>query len=86
MINLKLSIRAIVEILTENAEDIGDIAGISETPEGAGEGISYAEAKINQDRYPDAVILAFDTYGGEPFVKECCEIFHRCRNRNGQCH
>lgn len=60
---------AIVDILRENAEDIGDIAGISETPEGAGEGISYAEAKINQDRYPDAVILAFDTYGGEPFVK-----------------
>ena len=60
---------AIVEILTENAEDLGDIGGISKTPEGAGEGISYAEAKINQDRYPDAVILAFDTYGGEPFVK-----------------
>jgi len=61
--------KAIVEILRENAEDIGDVAGISETPEGAGEGISYAEAKINQDRYPDAVILAFDTYGGEPFIK-----------------
>ena len=61
--------RAIVEILRENAEDIGDIAGISKTPDGAGEGISYAEAKINQDRYPDAVILAFDTYGGEPFVQ-----------------
>ncbi len=60
---------AIVEILTENAEDLGDIEGISKTPEGAGEGISYAEAKINQNRYPDAVILAFDTYGGEPFVK-----------------
>lgn len=61
--------RAIVEILSNNAEDIGDLAGISDTPEGAGEGISYAEAKIKQDRYPDAVILAFDTYGGEPFVK-----------------
>lgn len=60
---------AIVDILRSNAEDIGDIAGISSTPEGAGEGISYAEAKIRQDRYPDAVILAFDTYGGEPFVK-----------------
>ncbi|MGB9201761.1 MAG: hypothetical protein WCB89_09820, partial [Methanobacterium sp.] len=32
--------KAIVEILRENAEDIGDIAGISETPDGAGEGIS----------------------------------------------
>ncbi len=67
--NLEIVNRAIVEIFQKNAEDIGDIAGISKTPEGAGEGISYAEAKINQDRYPDAVILAFDTYGGEPFVK-----------------
>lgn len=67
--NLEIINRAIVEILSENAEDMGDIAGISKTPEGAGEGISYAEAVINQDRYPDAVILAFDTYGGEPFVK-----------------
>lgn len=59
---------AIVEILRENAEDIGDVDGISPTPEGAGEGISYAEADIRQDRYPDAIIVAFDTYGGEPFV------------------
>ena len=38
------------------------------TPLEAGEGISYAEAKIRQDRYPDAVIVAFDTYGGEEIV------------------
>lgn len=61
---------AIVEILKNNAEDLGDINGISPTPEGAGEGISYAEADIRQDRYPDAIIVAFDTYGGEPFVKK----------------
>lgn len=61
--------KAIVDVLSKNAEDIGDLAGISDTPQGAGEGISYAEAKIRQDRYPDGVILAFDTYGGEPFVK-----------------
>lgn len=59
---------AIVEILRTNAEDIGDVDGISATPEGSGEGISYAEANIRQDRYPDAVIVSFDTYGGEPFV------------------
>jgi len=58
----------IVEILRKNAEDLGDVNGISPTPQGAGEGISYAEANIRQDRYPDAVIVAFDTYGGEPFV------------------
>ncbi len=61
--------KAIVDVLSKNAEDIGDLAGISDTPQGAGEGISYAEANIRQDRYPDGVILAFDTYGGEPFVK-----------------
>lgn len=59
---------AIVEILRNNAEDIGDVEGISPTPEGAGEGISYAEATIRQDRYPDALIVSFDTYGGESFV------------------
>jgi len=67
--NLETINNAIVDILRKNAENIGDIAGISETPEGAGEGISYAEARINPNRYPDAVILAFDTYGGEPFIK-----------------
>jgi hypothetical protein len=67
--NLETINNAIVDILRKNAENIGDIAGISETPEGAGEGISYAETRINPNRYPDAVILAFDTYGGEPFIK-----------------
>ena len=62
--------RAIVHILRENSEDMGDLKGISGTPEGAGEGISYAEAKIRQDRYPDAIILSFDTYGGEEFVSD----------------
>ncbi len=60
--------RGIVEILRECAESLGDVEGICATPEGAGEGISYAEANIRQDRFPDAVILAFDTYGGESFV------------------
>ena len=60
----------IVDILRKNAENLGDVDGISETPEGAGEGISYAEANIRQDRYPDGIIVAFDTYGGEPFVKK----------------
>ena len=60
--------QGIVEILRQNAEDLGDINGIADTLENAGEGISYAEAKIRQDRYPDAIIMAFDTYGGEKFV------------------
>ena len=42
--------RGIVDILRRNAEDLGDINGISATPEGAGEGVSYAEAKIRQDQ------------------------------------
>ncbi|KZX14879.1 hypothetical protein MBCUT_18710 [Methanobrevibacter cuticularis] len=60
--------QGIINILRDNAEDIGDVGGISDNPKTAGEGVSYAEAVIQQDRYPDAVILAFDTYGGEPFV------------------
>ncbi len=59
---------AIMEILKKNAENPGDILGVSDNPGDAGEGISYAQAKIRQDRYPDAIIVAFDTYGGEEIV------------------
>ncbi|CDG65453.1 MAG: hypothetical protein PWQ15_396 [Methanobacterium sp.] len=65
--------KGMVEILRRNAEDLGDINGISSTKENAGEGISYAEAKIRQDRYPDAIIMAFDTYGGEGFVHDVAD-------------
>jgi hypothetical protein len=65
--------RGIVDLLRRNAEDLGDINGISVTPEGAGEGVSYAEANIRQDRYPDAIIMAFDTYGGESFVHKVAD-------------
>ena len=58
----------IVDLLKMSAENLGDLSGISSTPEGAGEGVSYAEANIRPDRYPDAIVLGFDTYGGEPFV------------------
>ncbi len=71
--NLEEINQGIVNILRRNAEDLGDINGISTTREGAGEGVSYAEAKIRQDRYPDAVIMAFDTYGGEPFVHKVAD-------------
>ena len=67
---LKSINQEIVNILKDNAEDIGDIGGISKDPETAGEGISYAEAEVRQDRYPDAIIIAFDTYGGEGFVED----------------
>ena len=60
----------IVNVLRESAENLGDLSGISSTPEEAGEGISYAEANIRQDRYPDAIVLGFDTYGGESFVAD----------------
>ena len=58
----------IVNVLKLSAENLGDLSGISQTPEDAGEGVSYAQANIRQDRYPDAIVLGFDTYGGEPFV------------------
>ena len=59
---------AIVNILIDCAENLGDLSGISDNESEAGEGISYAEAKFRPGYYPDAIILGFDTYGGEPFV------------------
>lgn len=66
--NLESVNSGIIDILRKNAENLGDIEGISDNPNDAGEGISYAEAKIRQDKYPDAIIVAFDTYGGEEIV------------------
>ena len=60
----------IVEILKDNAEDLGDVAGISQDLDNAGEGISYAEANLEEGYYQDAIIMAFDTYGGESFVSD----------------
>ena len=62
--------KGIVDILKMSAENLGDLSGISQNPDEAGEGISYAEASIRPDRYPDAIVLGFDTYGGEPFVAD----------------
>lgn len=62
--------KGIVDILKMSAENLGDLSGISHNPDEAGEGISYAEASIRPDRYPDAIVLGFDTYGGEPFVAD----------------
>ncbi|MDR2829826.1 MAG: hypothetical protein LBB45_02120 [Methanobrevibacter sp.] len=61
---------SIVDVLRDCAEDIGDLKGISKNKKEASEGISYAEAKVKNDKYPDAVILAFDTYAGENFVDD----------------
>ncbi len=60
----------IVEILRDNAEDLGDLNGISTDPDKAGEGISYAEANLHEEGYHDAIIMHFDTYGGEGFVED----------------
>ncbi|ALT68613.1 hypothetical protein [Methanobrevibacter millerae] len=60
----------IVNILKNCAESLGDLSGISDNADDAGEGISYAEAKFRDGFYTDAIILGFDTYGGEPFVAD----------------
>lgn len=70
----------IVNILKDNAENLGDLKGISQDPQEAGEGISYAEAKIRQDRFPDAIILGFDTYGGESFVGDAANSAIKAAN------
>ena len=60
----------LVNVLKMSAENLGDLSGISDNPEDAGEGISYAQARIREGFYPDAIVLGFDTYGGEPFVAD----------------
>ena len=60
----------IVKILWDNAEDSGDLDGISQDPNKGGEGISYAEANLEDGLYQDAIVMAFDTYGGEAFVAD----------------
>ena len=51
---------AIVNILIDCAENLGDLSGISDNEYDAGEGISYAEAKFRPGYYPDAIILGFN--------------------------
>ena len=58
----------LVNVLKRSAENFGDLSGIFDNPDDAGEGVSYAEASIRKDFYPDAIVLGFDTYGGELFV------------------
>ncbi len=59
--------KKIIEILKKHAESFDDLNGISANEYGASEGISYAISK-NCSKYGDALIISFDTYGGEDFV------------------
>lgn len=58
----------IYDILYENARGFDDLRGVGKSIDQAGEGISYAEIDLDENFYPDAVIVAFDTYCGEGFV------------------
>lgn len=62
--------RGIINIMKDNAENPGDLDGISADKDNAGEGVSYSEVNVDDDVYPDGVIIHFDTYGGEPFVED----------------
>jgi len=61
--------KIIFEILNKYAEGFDDLNGISKDKDKAGEGLSYAIAEAISD-YGDAIIIAFDTYGGEKFVDD----------------
>ncbi|XRO75401.1 hypothetical protein ACO3TA_00530 [Methanocaldococcus sp. 28A] len=61
--------KIIFEILNKYAESFNDLNGISKEKDKAGEGLSYAIAEAKSE-YGDAIIVAFDTYGGESFVDE----------------
>lgn len=60
--------KMIFDVLNDNALGFDDINGVGQKPEEAGEGISYVELDLNPKFYPDAVVIAFDTYCGEYFV------------------
>ena len=62
--------QGIINIMRDNAENPGDLDGISKDKNHAGEGVSYSQVDIQDDIYPDSVILHFDTYGGEEFVED----------------
>ena len=59
----------ILNLLKKYAQSFDDLNGISDIPEKAGEGISYAKTKALSN-YGDALIISFDTYGGENIVNE----------------
>ncbi|NPB02180.1 MAG: hypothetical protein GXO28_04640 [Methanopyri archaeon] len=64
--------RAVFEIFRKyGGEDVG---GVSEDPEEAGEGPSYAEAGCPDSEYQDLVVALFDTYAGENRVQEIAEL------------
>ena len=71
--NLEKTNKEIINILRECAEDLGDLNGISKNKETAGEGVSYAQVKTNENYLPDAIIIHFDTYGGESFVYDAAK-------------
>ncbi|HII70141.1 TPA: hypothetical protein HA336_02765 [Methanopyrus kandleri] len=54
-----------------------DVMGVSESPEGAGEGPSYAEAACPESEYQDVVVTLFDTYAAENRVAEVAEVCRR---------
>ncbi|HIQ39469.1 MAG TPA: hypothetical protein EYH53_05625, partial [Methanothermococcus okinawensis] len=61
--------RSVVTLLRKHAEGFKDLNGVSDNPEEAKEGISYAVAKAGSP-YGDSIIVSFDTYGGEDVVNE----------------
>ncbi|WP_292460671.1 hypothetical protein [Methanothermococcus sp.] len=61
--------QSIIKLLRKHAEGFEDLDGVSKNSNDAGEGISYAVAKAGSN-YGDALIISFDTYGGEDIVNE----------------
>ncbi len=66
--------KTIYDLLKANAEGFDDLEGVSQNPDYAGEGISYVEAQMDDEFFPDAIIVAFDTYCGERFVDGLVEL------------
>ncbi len=61
--------KLVYDILYKYAKNFDDLKGVSKNKDDAKEGISYTYTKAIS-KYGDAIIVAFDTYGGESLVND----------------
>ncbi len=71
--NLEKTNQEIIQVLKDCAEDYGDLSGVKNEKNEAGEGVSYACIPIQDGYIPDCIVMHFDTYGGESFVYDVAE-------------
>ncbi|WP_423792118.1 hypothetical protein ACPB8Q_05175 [Methanocaldococcus indicus] len=74
--------KKIFEILYKYAEGFDDLNGVSKDKDKAKEGVSYTYVK-SLSKYGDAIVLGFDTYGGESVVNDYALYVERIAKKLG---